>query len=341
MLKASRARASRLACEFERCCCAITAAHPPLSSCSIDSGIDYTHPNLGGGIGEGKLVVGGYDFVGDDYTDSRSTPVPDSDPLDQCNGHGTHVAGILAMQPGNEFGVSGVAYESSLMAYRIFGCSGGTSEDIAIAALLRAYDDGCDVITLSLGITTGWSTGASSVVASNIAAEGRVVVVAAGNDGREGAWYGASPANGLGVISVGSVDNTGLLYSTLTVSGAEHEPIPYFLYSQPANGFAALNVTGEWPLYALSTDLAVASDGCEPLSSSVPDLSKFITIVRRGGCTSNTSDFGRVLTVIFSQALSIPRSTTSLRRAAKLSSLPTTAASSNPAHTTLPSPRSW
>ena len=240
---------------------------------------------MGGGIGEGKLVVGGYDFVGDDY-DGANTPVPDSDPLDQCVGHGTHVAGIIGMQPGNEFGVSGVAYESTIMAYRTFGCSGGTSEDVTIAALLRAYDDGCDVITLSLGDTDGWSTGAGAVVASRIAAEGRVVTVAAGNDGQEGAWYTSTPANGLDVISVGSVDNTEVFYNALRVSGVAHEPIPYLVDGQSKAGFSPLNLTGELPLYALSTNLSIENDACEPLPASVPDLSKFITIIRRGTCES-------------------------------------------------------
>lgn len=57
----------------------------------IDSGVDYTHPALGGCFGEGCLVSYGYDLVGDDYNGSN-TPVPDDDPLD-CAGHGTHVSG--------------------------------------------------------------------------------------------------------------------------------------------------------------------------------------------------------------------------------------------------------
>ena len=188
------------------------------------------------------------------------------------------------MQPGNEFGVSGVAYESTLMAYRVLGCAGSTSDAVIIAALLRARDDGCDVITLSIGGAHGWSTGAGAVVASRIAAEGRVVTVAAGNDGQEGAWYTSSPANGLDVISVGSVDNKEVFYNALRVGGVAHEPIPYLVDRQSKTGFSPLNLTGEWPLYALSTNLSIENDACEPLPASVTDLSKFITVVRAGGC---------------------------------------------------------
>ena len=49
---------------------------------SIDTGVDYTHPALGGGFGPEFKVAGGYDFAGDNF-DGTNTPVPDSDPIDQ------------------------------------------------------------------------------------------------------------------------------------------------------------------------------------------------------------------------------------------------------------------
>ncbi|KAK3805129.1 MAG: hypothetical protein J3Q66DRAFT_393508 [Benniella sp.] len=61
----------------------------------IDTGIDYTHPALGVcsavGKGEGCIIVAGYDFIGDNYN-VTSKPVEDADPIDNCHGHGTHVA---------------------------------------------------------------------------------------------------------------------------------------------------------------------------------------------------------------------------------------------------------
>jgi subtilisin family serine protease len=80
------------------------------------------------------------------------------------------------------------------------------SDDIVIDALMRADKDGNDIITLSLGSANGWTESMSSIVASRIADEGRIVTIAAGNDGEYGSWYTSSPANGLNVISVGSVD---------------------------------------------------------------------------------------------------------------------------------------
>jgi subtilisin family serine protease len=77
---------------------------------SIDSGVDYEHPALGQGIGPGKKIIGGYDFAGNNYDGKAwllasdwersltrtytgyNDPVPDDDPIDTCDGHGTHVA---------------------------------------------------------------------------------------------------------------------------------------------------------------------------------------------------------------------------------------------------------
>ncbi|KAG5637467.1 hypothetical protein DXG03_004438, partial [Asterophora parasitica] len=171
----------------------------------IDTGIDYTHPSLGAGFGKGKKVIGGYDFVGDNY-DGTNTPVPDPDPLDQCAGHGTHVAGIIGANPGNPFNISGVAYGASLSAYRVFGCTGSVTDDVIIEALLRGVKEGQDILTLSLGGSDGWTESSSSVVASRIAASGTIVTIAAGNAGASGSWYTSSPGNGIDVISVASVD---------------------------------------------------------------------------------------------------------------------------------------
>ena len=56
----------------------------------VDTGVDYTDPDLGGGFGPGHKVVAGYDFVNGD-----------ADPMDD-NGHGTHVAGIIARHAGRD-----------------------------------------------------------------------------------------------------------------------------------------------------------------------------------------------------------------------------------------------
>ena len=77
----------------------------------VDTGIDYTHPDLGEGFGNGLKVVAGYDYVGSNYDNQQE----DSDPQDNGT-HGTHVAGIAAALTNNTsqggqagYGVAGVA----------------------------------------------------------------------------------------------------------------------------------------------------------------------------------------------------------------------------------------
>lgn len=70
----------------------------------IDTGIDYTHPALGGCFGEGCKVVAGYNFVNED-----------DDPMDD-DGHGTHVAGIVGALSDD---LRGVAPQVRLHAYKV------------------------------------------------------------------------------------------------------------------------------------------------------------------------------------------------------------------------------
>jgi subtilisin family serine protease len=95
----------------------------------VDTGIDYTHPDLKKNYLYGKSFVPGY-----------------SDPMDQ-NGHGTHVAGAIA---GNGR-ILGVGPDLKLAAYRVFGPTGGASTADIAAALQAAADDNVDVINMSLG----------------------------------------------------------------------------------------------------------------------------------------------------------------------------------------------
>ena len=77
---------------------------------------------------------------------------------------------------------------------------------VIVDALLKGVEDGNDILTLSLGGADGWTSSVSSVVASRIAKSGKIVTIAAGNDGSDGSWYTSSPGNGIDVISVGSVE---------------------------------------------------------------------------------------------------------------------------------------
>src|SRR5690606_41353272 len=71
---------------------------------------------------------------------SELVPHPDADP-DDCEGHGTHVAGIVgASGDPAEGGVRGVAPDAEIGAYRVFGCDGSTTADIMLAAMERSEE---------------------------------------------------------------------------------------------------------------------------------------------------------------------------------------------------------
>ena len=132
----------------------------------IDSGVDYTHPDLNANFDLGNL---GKDFVNND-----------DDPMDDA-GHGTHVAGTVAAEY-NDVGVVGVAPEASLYAYKVLNASGSGDYSDIIAAMQKCVADGIQVANLSLG--SSGDPGETVEAAFEAAATaGIVIVAAAGNSG--------------------------------------------------------------------------------------------------------------------------------------------------------------
>jgi subtilisin family serine protease len=137
----------------------------------IDTGIDYIHDDPD----DTPYVVdpefnseykGGYDFVNND-----------ADPYDD-QGHGTHVAGILAAEK-NGYLVVGVAPKVDLYALKILGADGTGDESNLILALQWAVDHDIDVVNMSLG--THDVVPALQVAVENAAAAGLLMVAASGN----------------------------------------------------------------------------------------------------------------------------------------------------------------
>ena len=164
----------------------------------IDSGIDYSHPDLGGELGEEAKVVGGYDFVNDD-----------ADPMDD-NGHGTHVAGILAAD-GALF--QGAAPGAKLVAYKVLDHRGIGRDSDVLSAIERAVNpdgdpatnDAVDIINLSLSsLSTGSAEHPVTRAVQNAVEYGVICVVAAGNLGEDGAGSITVPGNAANAITVGA-----------------------------------------------------------------------------------------------------------------------------------------
>lgn len=243
------------------------------------SHIDYQHPSLGGCFGEGCLVSFGHDLVGDDY-DGYNKPVPDNDP-DDCDGHGTHVAGIIAAGKGDgtPLGFGGAAPGVTLGAYRVFGCYGSASTEVLINAFNRAYEDGADIISASIGGRSGWTEEPWAAAVSRIVDKGVPYTLSAGNDYAQ-LFATSSAADGKGVASVASFEN-----SNLPVAVEE----AFFTVDNDTDARQTFVWQWGWPeyfdgaereLWVPSYNVAT-SDACEPLPDDTPDLSEYYVLLRR------------------------------------------------------------
>jgi minor extracellular serine protease Vpr len=271
----------------------------------MDTGIDYDNPALGGCFGPGCRVATGHDFVGDAFNASGTTkdaltPVPDNDP-DDCNGHGSHVAGIVGADGTvNGVEIRGVAPGVTFGAYRVFGCEGSTTADIMLAAMDRALADDMDVLNMSIGSAFNTHPQYPTAVGSDALVDaGMTVVASAGNSGANGLFSGGAPGVGRKVIGVASMDNSHVELKTFTAA-PDDKSFGYIQASSspdaPTSGTMALTRTG---------DPSVGNDGCNPLPAG--SLAGKAVLIRRGTCTFhvkslNAQNAGAAAVVLYNNA---------------------------------------
>lgn len=248
----------------------------------MDTGTDYDHADLGGdGVARSNSaafpnsrVIAGWDFVGDDFDFDR-TPVPDPYP-DDCNGHGTHVSGIV----GANGGVVGVAPDVKFGAYRVFGCAGSTTSDIMLAAMERAFADGMQVLNMSIGARAQWPQYPTAAASSRLVKKGMVVVASIGNNGPggsapDGPFAAGAPGVGELVIGVASYDNAQRAFA---VNSA------LYGYNQ-ASAAPNAPASGSLPL-ARSGTTTTANDGCVAYAPGA--FTGQAVLTRRGACAFHT-----------------------------------------------------
>ncbi len=176
----------------------------------IDSGVAYNHTALGGGLGAGYSVVGGWDFA-----------EGDADPYDDgsCGSHGTHVAGIIASSNENN---PGVAPGVDIVALRVFNDAGQTQLSWVEQALqwvhdhIDSFENPITTVNLSLGSSTSTMSATAAAALEDelaqLAADGIFIAAAAGNSyASVGAGVLSYPASSSYVTAVGSVDSSGNL----------------------------------------------------------------------------------------------------------------------------------
>lgn len=162
----------------------------------IDSGVDYTHQDLGGCFGQGCKVAGGYDSFNND-----------NDPMDD-HGHGTHVAATAA----GKGILKGVAPDATIYAYKVLNSGGSGTWASVIDGIERSIDpngdgdfsDRADVISMSLG-GNGNPDDPVSASVDNAVEAGVVAVISAGNSGPSERTIG-SPGTARKAITIGATD---------------------------------------------------------------------------------------------------------------------------------------
>ncbi|MEZ6112594.1 MAG: S8 family serine peptidase [Pirellulaceae bacterium] len=177
----------------------------------IDSGIAYDHVALGGGLGSGYRVVGGWDF----------TEENDADPYDDgpAGFHGTHVAGIIGSNSSQH---PGVAPEVDLVGLRVFNDQGAGYFDWVENALNWVHQHRNDfanpITTVNLSLGTDWNSDTLPSWATledelrQLYQDGIVVTVSAGNSFTDYNAAGLSyPAASQYVMPIASVDDAGMM----------------------------------------------------------------------------------------------------------------------------------
>lgn len=213
----------------------------------IDTGVDYTHPELSG------RFAGGYDNVNED-----------DDPFDG-HGHGTHVAGIIASSLDNA-GVAGVSPEVSLYAYKAIADTGvGYTSDL-IESIDSAINDGMNTINISLG--TDQPSAALENKLNQAVNQGMVIVAAAGNTGGGAVLY---PAAYDSVISVAATDENDQFASFSSLGAEISAPGVNVLSTVPGGGYATLSGTSMAAPHVTATSALLIANGTSAVRQTIYD----------------------------------------------------------------------
>ncbi|MGN6544946.1 MAG: S8 family peptidase, partial [Aureliella sp.] len=213
----------------------------------IDTGIDYTHPDLQANIWTNTREVAGngIDDDGNGYVDDIrgwNFVAGNNNPMDD-NGHGTHVSGTIGAVGNNGIGVAGVAWNVKLMALKFLDSSGSGLLSNAVSAIDYARTNGAKIINAS------WGGGSfSSVLDSAIQRfynAGGIFVAAAGNDASNNATVASYPANYNNVISVAASTSSDTLasFSNYGTNVEIAAPGQSILSTVPNNSYAVYSGT--------------------------------------------------------------------------------------------------
>lgn len=176
----------------------------------IDTGVDFTHPDLAANmwINGGEIPGNGIDDDGNGFADDVYgwNFVGNNGNVMDDNGHGTHVAGIIGAVGNNGIGVAGVNWNTRIMALKFLDANGSGYLSNAVRALNYAVQMGARVSNNSYG-GGGYDQFMAAAIA-NARNAGHIFVAAAGNSSLNIDVSPAYPAsyNSDNVIAVASTD---------------------------------------------------------------------------------------------------------------------------------------
>ncbi|MDH6096172.1 S8 family serine peptidase, partial [Umezakia ovalisporum] len=187
----------------------IQTGNPDLVIGVIDTGVDYTHPDLVGNIWTniGEIAGDGIDNDGNGYIDDIrgwDFAYNDNNPMD-VHGHGTHVSGTIAGKGNNAVGVTGVAWNAKIMPLKFLDDTGSGWISDAILAVEYATAQGVKLTNNSWG-GGGYSQGLYDAIAAAGDA-GSLFIAAAGNESNNNDSSPSYPAsyNLDNIISVAAI----------------------------------------------------------------------------------------------------------------------------------------
>jgi subtilisin family serine protease len=223
---------------------------PNLKLGVIDTGIDWTHPDLVANIwtNPGEVAGNGVDDDGNGYVDDLhgyDFVNRDGDPMDD-HGHGTHCSGTIAAVGDNGIGVAGVNWRLKLVGIKFLNASGSGSTAGAIEAVQYAVAAGVRLTSNSWG---GGSYSDALLAAIDAAgAAGQLFVAAAGNSGVDLDVFPHYPASydSPYIISVGATDHNDQLagFSNYGVNGVDlAAPGVSILSTVPGSGYTTFSGT--------------------------------------------------------------------------------------------------
>jgi minor extracellular serine protease Vpr len=218
----------------------------------IDTGVDYTHPDLQ------RNYAGGHDLVDNDRDPMETRAIG------KATIHGTHVAGIIAANGK----IKGVAPEAKIIAYRALGPGGGGTTEQVLAAIDQAIKDKVDIVNLSLGNDINGPDLPISLALNRAVDKGIVAVAASGNSGPN-VWTVGSPGTASKAISVGA--------STPTME------IPYLLIEGMRDKFRIQPLEGS-DSWALDRSLEMV-DGGIGRKRELKNAQGKIVLIQRGTLT--------------------------------------------------------